>query len=165
MFIVGTLLSQTKNTRLFIKIVREYISDYGVVVSVVIFTVIPYLPKLDNAQIPRLQVPGHFSTTSGRAWFPNFNATPAWAVIFAIVPALILTILFYFDHNVSSLLSQKKEFNLQKPSSYNWDFFALGLTIILTGFLGIPPVNGLIPQAPLHTRSLAIITEEKITML
>ena len=28
------------------------------------------------------------------------------------------------------------------------------MQILITGLLGIPPVNGLIPQAPLHTDSL-----------
>ena len=30
----------------------------------------------------------------------------------------------------------------------------IGVQILITGLLGIPPVNGLIPQAPLHTDSL-----------
>lgn len=33
--------------------------------------------------------------------------------------------------------------------------------MILTGILGIPPTNGLIPQAPLHTKSLIVYKEEK----
>ena len=32
----------------------------------------------------------------------------------------ILTVLFFFDHNVSSLLCQVPEFGLKKGSSYHW---------------------------------------------
>jgi hypothetical protein len=46
----------------------------------------------------------------------------------AIGPGVILTILFFFDHNVSSILSQKREFHLKKPSAYHWDFFVIGIT-------------------------------------
>jgi hypothetical protein len=72
----------------------------------------------------------------------------------------MLTALFFFDHNVSSKLSQDPKYNLQKPSTYNWDFSVLGLEVLLVGFLGVPPASGLIPQAPLHTRALATITLE-----
>jgi hypothetical protein len=33
---------------------------------------------------------------------------------------------------------------------------------VACGILGIPPTNGLIPQAPLHVRSLAVITQEEV---
>jgi hypothetical protein len=101
------------------------------------------------------QVPDSFATTSGRdSWFVNPLDCPVWAVFVAIAPALILTVLFFFDHNVSSLLCQVPEFGLKKGTSYHWDFFVIGVQILITGLLGIPPVNGLIPQAPLHTDSL-----------
>eukprot|EP00656_Telonema_subtile_P054069 TRINITY_DN7971_c0_g2_i2.p3 TRINITY_DN7971_c0_g2~~TRINITY_DN7971_c0_g2_i2.p3 ORF type:complete len:157 (-),score=33.05 TRINITY_DN7971_c0_g2_i2:483-953(-) len=58
--------------------------------------------------------------------------------------------LFWFDHNVSSLLTQKPQAGLRKPPGYNWDFLVLGLIVLLCGFLGVPPPNGLIPQSPLH---------------
>ena len=77
-------------------------------------------------------------------------------VFLAIPFAILLTFLFYFDHNVSSLMCQLKEYPLTKPASFHWDFLLLGLTTGLAGILGIPAPNGLIPQAPLHTDSLVI---------
>ena len=79
---------------------------------------------------------------------------PGWGVALALLPAIILTVLFFFDHNVSSILCQAPEFGLKKGSAYHWDFFVVGIQILITGLLGLPPVNGLIPQAPLHTDSL-----------
>ena len=32
----------------------------------------------------------------------------------------------------------------------------IGVCMLVTGLLGIPPTNGLIPQAPLHTKSLRV---------
>lgn len=74
---------------------------------------------------------------------------------------MLLAILLYFDHNVSSALSQSLEFKLKKPSSYDWDFFLLGISVLLSGILGIVPNYGLLPQSPLHVRSLATITVEE----
>jgi len=57
---------------------------------------------------------------------PFWELSPK-GVFIALGPAIMLTILFYFDHNVSSLLSQKQEFHLQKPPAYHWDFFIVGV--------------------------------------
>ena len=73
----------------------------------------------------------------------------------AIVPALIITVLFYFDHNVSAQLAQVDEFHLKKPHAYHWDFFLLGIMTAICGVCGILPVNGVIPQAPMHTKACA----------
>ena len=72
----------------------------------------------------------------------------------ALFPAFMLYLLFFIDHNISSILTQSPKYNLKKPPAYHWDFFVLGLTIIPCGLLGLPPGSGLIPQAPLHTRAL-----------
>jgi len=66
----------------------------------------------------------------------------------------MLYLLFFIDHNISSILTQSPKYNLSKPPAYHWDFFVLGLTIIPCALLGLPPGSGLIPQAPLHTRAL-----------
>lgn len=55
-------------------------------------------------------------------------------------------------------MAQGSEFPLKKPPAFHWDFFLLGITTFISGLLGIPAPNGLIPQAPLHTQSL-VITE------
>jgi hypothetical protein len=51
-------------------------------------------------------------------------------------------------------MAQGSEFPLRKPSGFHHDFFLLGITTFLAGLLGLPAPNGLIPQAPIHTKSL-----------
>lgn len=53
---------------------------------------------------------------------------------------------FYFDHTVSSQLAQLPEFILVKPPAYSYDLVLVGLFTIGCGLLGIPPVNGVLPQ-------------------
>nr|POE65433.1 putative boron transporter 2 [Quercus suber] len=69
----------------------------------------------------------------------------------------MIAVLYYFDHSVASQLAQQKEFNLRKPSSYHCDLLLLGFLTLLCGLLGIPPSNGVIPQSPMHTKSLATL--------
>jgi len=147
--------------------IRVSIADYAATLSIVLFCVLPYAAaftmtpagQLTNANssytLATLAVPDSFSpTASGRPWLLSPAECPGWAIALAIGPAALLTVLFFFDHNVSSLLCQAPEFGLRKGSAYHWDFFVIGIQILITGLLGIPPVNGLIPQAPLHTDSL-----------
>jgi len=68
----------------------------------------------------------------------------------ALVPALVITILFYFDHSVSSQLAQSADFNLRKPSAYNWDLLLVGFMTFACGIIGLPPVNGFLPQVVSH---------------
>lgn len=83
-----------------------------------------------------------------------FWTLPVKWVFVALPIGLLLTLLFYYDHNVSSLTAQAKEFPLKKPAGFHWDFFLLGCTSFVGGIIGIPLPNGLVPQAPVHTDSL-----------
>jgi hypothetical protein len=49
--------------------------------------------------------------------------------------ALIITVLFAFDHNISSLMAQAKEYQLQKGTAFHFDFLVLGVCLIITGML------------------------------
>lgn len=69
-------------------------------------------------------------------------------------PGLIITILFFFDHEVSSIICTSERYGTKKPGGFSWDIVLLGCTTALCGILGIPPANGLLPQAPLHSESL-----------
>ena len=55
----------------------------------------------------------------------SMGLVPGRFIAAALVPALIISTLFYFDHNVSSQLAQQPEFNLRKPSAYHWDLLLL----------------------------------------
>eukprot|EP00798_Chlamydomonas_sp_ICE-L_P031730 gene31730-6930_t len=50
---------------------------------------------------------------------------PADYVFMAIVPAIIITILFWFDHGVSSLLAQEGKFKLARATAYSYDLLLL----------------------------------------
>lgn len=134
------------------------------VISVAIVTALSYLPGVPNtststAGIERVHVTAPWDWNPSdptRSWVTNPSVGISWKAIFgALFPALMLYLLFFIDHNISSLLTQDPKFNLKKKPTYSWDFFCLGLTIIPCAILGLPPGSGLIPQAPLHTRALA----------
>ena len=56
------------------------------------------------------------------------SVPPAY-IFAAIVPALMVAGLYFFDHSVASQLAQQKEYNLKKPSAYHYDIFVLGVMV------------------------------------
>jgi hypothetical protein len=78
--------------------------------SIVIFSGATFLSIFESLDISRLVVPSEFGTSSGRPFLVDFTQISTEHVFSAIFPAFFLTLLFYFDHNVSSLLSQRSEY-------------------------------------------------------
>ena len=138
--------------------VRVFLKDYGTPLTVVFFTGFVHIGRMATVQLDVLPTAPAFVPTlqSGRSWLVDFwNLGPAH-VFLALPFAVLLTVLFWFDHNVSSLIAQGTEFPLRKPAGFHWDLFLLGLTTGVAGLLGLPFPNGLIPQAPFHTESLCV---------
>ncbi|KAI3627049.1 hypothetical protein CBS14141_001050 [Malassezia furfur] len=117
---------------------------------------------LKDVAVSRLPITRSFFPTLDRDWVVDFwNAEVQWVFVGAPL-GFLLTLLFYFDHNVSSVMAQARKFPITKPAGFHWDFFLLGCTTFVSGILGLPVPNGLVPQAPYHTDSLAVYTQEPI---
>ncbi|KAF8037021.1 hypothetical protein BT93_B0061 [Corymbia citriodora subsp. variegata] len=143
---------------------RGFIADYGVPLMVLVWTAVSYIPVKDVPRgIPRrLFSPNPWSPGAYSNWTvvkEMLNVPPLY-IVGAFIPATMIAVLYYFDHSVASQLAQQKEFNLKKPSSYHYDLLLLGFLTILCGLIGIPPSNGVIPQSPMHTKSLATLKHQ-----
>lgn len=147
---------------------RTFLTSYNMAIAVIIMTALSFLPGvaqdqdglhgIKRVEIRRLPWDWKPTTEEGmeeRPWITHpLDGIDVKGIFGALFPAFMLYLLFFIDHNISSILTQAPKYKLQKPPAYHWDFFVLGLTIIPCGILGLPPGSGLIPQAPLHTRAL-----------
>eukprot|EP00892_Ulva_mutabilis_P000727 jgi/Ulvmu1/10655/UM066_0036.1 len=165
---LGTVLTSmtvlhARSWRFFKGGVRSLLADYGVPLMVIAWSAASY--ALEDATpdgVPRrLSLPNAWHADARRNWdaVPRLLDVSGLQIVYAIIPALILSLLFYFDHNVSAQLAQQKDFQLVRPPAYNWDLAVLGLLVGVSGLLGIPPPNGVIPQAPMHTKSLITLKQ------
>ncbi|TGO66352.1 hypothetical protein BOTNAR_0063g00340 [Botryotinia narcissicola] len=154
--IVAFLCGVVGDSPLFQHYIRVFIKDYGTPLTIIFFTGFVHIGKMRDVDLSTLPTSRAFYPTTDRGWFVHFWDVRVSDVFIAIPFAILLTILFYFDHNVSSLIAQGTEFPLRKPAGFHWDIFLLGLTTGIAGLLGIPFPNGLIPQAPFHTDSLCV---------
>ncbi|PHH64943.1 hypothetical protein CDD81_3580 [Ophiocordyceps australis] len=155
-FMVAYICGMLGSSSLFKQPVRVFIKDYGTPLTLIFFTGFVYIGRMAQVKLERLPTGIAFEPTSGRNWLVDFWNLDVGDIFLALPFALLLTILFWFDHNVSSLIAQGSEFPLRKPAGFHWDLFLLGFTTGISGILGLPFPNGLIPQAPFHTESLCV---------
>uniref|UniRef100_A0A2P2Q3U6 Anion exchange family protein n=1 Tax=Rhizophora mucronata TaxID=61149 RepID=A0A2P2Q3U6_RHIMU len=143
---------------------RSFIADYGVPLMVVVWTALSFgVPGKIPSGVPRrLFSPLPWESGSTYHWtvINDMGNVPPSYIVAAFVPAVMIAGLYFFDHSVASQLAQQKEFNLKNPSAYHYDIFLLGAMTLLCGLIGLPPSNGVLPQSPMHTKSLAVLRRQ-----
>ncbi|KAK0801983.1 hypothetical protein LTR75_008453 [Friedmanniomyces endolithicus] len=136
---------------------RMGLREYAAAISIIFFIGIPYAGELHQLGKDRLYTSSQAfrPTKPGREHFyVRFWQLPIGWVFAALIPGAIITVLFFFDHEISSIICTIKRYGTKKPTGYAQDIVLLGITTALCGIIGIPPANGLLPQAPLHSESL-----------
>lgn len=145
---------------------RSLIADYGVPIMVMAWTGLSYaVPNRVPSEVPRrLYSPLPWDVKSMHHWSvaKDMFSVPPLYIFAAILPALMVAGLYFFDHSVASQMAQQKEFNLKNPSAYHYDVLILGVMVLICGLLGIPPSNGVLPQSPMHTKNLATLKRQLI---
>ena len=151
------MLTAARGWRFFNSGIRRVLSDYGAALMVVVWTGVSYIPDGFPKNIPRRVVaPDLWDENNNGNWsiLTKLNEVPAAHWASALVPAIIIVVLFYFDHNVSAQLASSGDMGVKKPKAFHYDFLIAGITNLLMGLLGLPPTNGVLPQSPMHTRAL-----------
>ncbi|KGO64371.1 Bicarbonate transporter, C-terminal [Penicillium italicum] len=136
---------------------RGLLADYAYVIGTVFWVGFSHIPgPLKAVDISRVPISKAFYPTQPRGWLIMFWELDTKWIFVALPFGFLVMLLFYYDHNVSSLTAQARQFPLKKPAGFHWDFFLLGCTTFISGIIGIPFPNGLVPQAPVHTDSLTV---------
>ncbi|KAK9269426.1 hypothetical protein L1049_001199 [Liquidambar formosana] len=145
---------------------RSFIADYGVPLMVLVWTALSFsVPDKVPSGVPRrLYSPLPWDSSSLHHWtvIKDLGKVPPVYIFAAFIPAVMIAGLYFFDHSVASQMAQQKEFNLKNPSAYHYDILLLGIMTLLCGLIGLPPSNGVLPQSPMHTKSLAVLKRQLI---
>ncbi|KAI9777138.1 MAG: hypothetical protein M1835_005323 [Candelina submexicana] len=164
-FLVAVALSTAESWKpLFHRYVRMGLTEYAAAISIIVFVGVPHIGELAILDKQTLQVSTSFRPTSPdrTVFFVQFWNLPIGWIFAAIIPGLIISVLFFFDHEVSSIICTIDRYGTKKPGGFAWDIVLLGTTTAMCGILGIPPANGLLPQAPLHSESLMHTVKEEV---
>jgi hypothetical protein len=98
-FMVGYLCQVIGHATLFHRHIRKFVEDYGTPLTVIFFAGFAYIGKMRGVELLKLPTGKAFSPTADRDWFIHFWDIPVAHVFLAIPFAILLTILFWFDHN------------------------------------------------------------------
>ena len=91
---------------LFWRRVRQFIEDYGTPLTVIFFTGFVHIGRMRSVELTTLPTTKAFSPTLDRGWLVHFWDTDLGDIFIAVPFAILLTILFYFDHNGTPALLQ-----------------------------------------------------------
>ncbi|KAF3902168.1 hypothetical protein ABW21_db0206250 [Orbilia brochopaga] len=156
-FLLAVFLASANSwAPLFHKYVRMGLAEYAAAISIVFFIGVPQIGELKTLDKQTLSVSTSFrpSHPNRTVFFVEFWKLDIAYIFAAMIPALIVSALYFFDVEVSTICATLPRYGIRKPRAYAWDVMLLGITTGICGVLGIPPANGLLPQAPLHSESL-----------
>jgi hypothetical protein len=155
-FIVGRTLSEFRQSRYLRRTVREFLSDFGAAIAIFSMTLVAQLPEWGGYSLSRLQVPLRFQLAGSRSWLVPMLAAPMEVRLFAIVPAILLTVLFFLDQNITVRVVNSPAHKLRKGAAYHLDLLILSVITLVASVLGLPWMCAATVQSLNHVRSLAV---------
>lgn len=157
-FTLAVFLKDFKTTSYFPTSIRALVSDFAVVISIMLMTVTDMLLGLDT---PKLEVPQKFEPTwEGRGWLiPMLGRNPWWTTLAAAAPAMLATILIFMDQQITAVIINRKENKLKKGCGYHLDLLVLSVLIAICSVLGLPWFVAATVLAMTHVNSLRMESE------
>nr|QOU09173.1 csolute carrier family 4 member 4 [Lateolabrax maculatus] len=151
-------LKKFKTSPFFPTTVRKLISDFAIILAILIFCGVDMLVGVDT---PKLIVPTEFKPTSpNRGWFvPPFGGNPWWVYLASALPALLVTILVFMDQQITAVIVNRKEHKLKKGAGYHLDLFWVAVLLIICSFMGLPWYVAATVISIAHIDSLKMETE------
>ena len=103
-YLLAMTLKKFKNERFFPTIIRNYISDFAVIIAIFTMVIVDVLFAIST---PKLSVPPEFKPTHpDRTWItPLFDGNPWYTALVAVLPALLGSILIFMDQQVDTYIT------------------------------------------------------------
>uniref|UniRef100_A0A3B4FCM3 Anion exchange protein n=1 Tax=Pundamilia nyererei TaxID=303518 RepID=A0A3B4FCM3_9CICH len=151
-------LKKFKTSPFFPTTVRKLISDFAIILAILIFCGVDMLVGVDT---PKLLVPSEFKPTSpNRGWFvAPFGGNPWWVYLASALPALLVTILLFMDQQITAVIVNRKEHKLKKGAGYHLDLFWVAVLLAICSFMGLPWYVAATVISIAHIDSLKMETE------
>jgi len=137
-FFLCSFLKRFKYTTYFPTKLRSLVTDYAVILTIIVFVLIDGHFGLDT---PKLIVPTVFKPTSDkRGWLIPWTdpVSPWYIYLLASIPAILLTILLFMDQQITSVIVNRKEHKLKKGCGYHLDMLIVGVMMGVCSVLGLP---------------------------
>jgi hypothetical protein len=152
--LVGTRsVSNLRFTTFLNKRWRNNISDFGPTAVIVAVSLLAAHPVIKSFGIKNLILPKTFALAGGRSWVPALGSVPVSVRLAASIPAVLLTMLFYLDQNISSRTVNNQP-GLERGEAFHLDMLVLSVIVGSLSLLGLPWVCGATVQSMNNVRSM-----------
>jgi len=158
-YVLIVLFKHIKNTPFFTTKVRQFFSDFAVILSISTMTYFDYRTGLST---PKLIVPSEFRPTRhDRGWIVplTHDQNPWYLMILAAFPAMLGVILIFMDQQITAVIVNRKENKLKKGCGYHLDLFVLAILIVTCSVLGLPWFVAATVLSMTHVNSLKMESE------
>nr|QTE04366.1 electrogenic Na+-HCO3- cotransporter 1 [Tridacna squamosa] len=154
-YLLAMNLKDFRNSGYFPTFVRQIISDFAVLISIIVMVGVDILVGIET---PKLEVPDKFQPTrfKDRGWFinPVSDKNPWWVAIAAVVPAFLALVLIFMDQQITAVIVNRKENKLVKGNGYHLDMLVVAVCIAICSVLGLPWYVAATVSAIAHIMSL-----------
>ena len=96
---VAYLCGVLGTSSLFTHVVRIFLKDYGTPLTLIFFTGFVYIGRMKDVDLETLPTSIAFMPTSRSSWIVDPRDVTVGEVFIALPFGILLTILFWFDHN------------------------------------------------------------------
>ena len=154
---LGLWALAVRSSPFLIKSMREFMADFGIATAIAVGTLTAWGSGVEGLEM--LAMSDTIEPSGGRSWLVNLTSGPSWVPAFAIVPAVLLTLLMYVEMSISSLLANKGENKLHKGPAFHLNFLVMALLVLVFSFFGLPFMTGSLPHSPQFIRALSDVEE------
>lgn len=151
----GRSLSGLRSSRFLWRKARTVLSDFGPLLAVTLMSAIAAIPAVAKVGLSKLSIPATFSLANSRPLFIPLLATPLSIRLIAIVPALLLTCLFFLDQNISVRVVNARGRKLRKGPAYHLDMMMLAICTFACSICGMPLMCAGTVQSLAHVQALS----------
>ena len=160
-FILGRSLLALRSSRFFVKRIRVFFSDFGPLIAIVAMTLVTFIPGMSAFGLERLQIPNSIAPAGNRPWLVALFAVP-WSIRLAcMVPAVLLTCLFFLDQNISVRVVNSPSHRMKKGPAYHLDLMMLALCTGVCSIFGLPWMCAATVQSLNHVSAMATFSDEE----
>ena len=145
--------------------VREALSDFGPTLSIIAVTCLAWAATAHwpGVSLDFLKLPATLGPSTPRPWLVDLWAVPLKVRLGAVVPAFMLTILMFFDQNITTRLVNSKDNCMVKGEAYHQDMAVVAALMAAMSVLGLPWLVAATVRSINHLKSLAttaVVQEE-----
>ncbi|QDZ18435.1 bicarbonate transporter [Chloropicon primus] len=155
-------LAGLRSSSYFNKKARDLVANFGPTISIVACTIAcTWLATRYGIGLEYLTLPSQIAPSTPRPWVVSLMDTPVWARWASSLPAVMVSILMFFDQNITTRLVNSKDNKMKKGYGYHVDLLIVAANTLVFSMLGMPWLVAATVRSVNHLKSLTTFEDVK----